>query len=421
MTKINLLSLKTPLLLLTMVTFFSCKNLNDGFESDFDKDGCLIQKDSVVPVNQYHINLYLETSGSMFGFMPGNNKTSFQTNLWDIITSLKDIPGSQLGLYQIREKKQRLVHWESGEFRKNINSGNFQSAKSTDIPEMIDSILKKSDGKTVSMLVSDLIFSPEDGTPALMDEITPDIRTRFVSKKYASEIIQQKSDFYKRSGSIVYNSPYYFWIIGPENDVRDLMKKIRPDFHNYNEIGFGVNIGNPQYSILPFLKPVESAAPMMCSSSGLYYVFSGWDGSDSSIDIPVGINLSEVPVNDADLNYLKNNFTAESADATVSVVSVDPIGALSNQTDRKIAGNIHATHLLTLRMQHIQNDGAMVRVNLKKTFPAWVETDNLETDDNLRTKTCGLKKMIGGLGDAYQEGNLLFSQPLKILITKKNN
>lgn len=82
----------------------------------------------------------------------------------------------------------------------------------------------------------------------------------------------------------------------------------------------------------------------------------------------------------------------------------------------------HLTHMVSLEVSQITAH-ALVTLNIKKQRPAWISAYDLETNDNFRVKTYGLKKMIEGLEGAYggKDEEFIFKYPVQILITKNKS
>lgn len=99
----------------------SCSEpVNEGFEKEFTETGCLVDATKDEVLSNYSVNVYLETSGSMFGFMPSNNKTSFQTTVWDIVSQINTSQRGQLKMYQLKSKNESPVPVELSTFRDDL-------------------------------------------------------------------------------------------------------------------------------------------------------------------------------------------------------------------------------------------------------------------------------------------------------------
>jgi hypothetical protein len=401
-----------------------CKHpFNDGVESYFQEDACLVSTDSLTTRTQkYKVNFFLETSGSMSGFM-STKGTSFQKDVWDIVSILAGNYSNDLNLFQVIAKGEALRPTLLSDFRSNLNVGTFTAAQSTDIPELLDSVLHKTDKNQVSVFVSDLIFAPSGGNQASLLQITSDIYQRFASKKYASVILQLKSEIYNsKSNLLSASSPYYVWIVGPEAGVKVVSKQITADLSgNFNEIDFGIHHNVPLYTLLPHIDEADNAIPALCADKGLYYSYSDYDDSNTSkININIAMNLADLSKNEKEEKFLTNNISIEKGDSKPTFKSVSTIPQLENTEDDKLAKKIGATHLFKFEVDQIYNDYALIKLNIKSQRPDWIAKSNLDIDDYRRNETTGLAKMIEGLEKAYGQSseNRLYINPITLLITK---
>lgn len=71
------------------VIFFRCKSINDGVASDFNEDACPVKDRKELKDNKkYKVNFFMETSGSMNGFM-SKNGTEFQKDVHALVNQLE--------------------------------------------------------------------------------------------------------------------------------------------------------------------------------------------------------------------------------------------------------------------------------------------------------------------------------------------
>lgn len=401
-----------------LITNTACDG-NDS-PSEYSQEGC-INDTSIVSSNKSPLStsIFIETSGSMFGFMPskGKSSTEFQDDMWALTSLLSQKYPKDFSILQLKAKKESLVPLGLETFRDHMNSGQFQLQTSTDIPEMLDSVLKRTGASKVSVLISDLIFSPEDGAKARLDQIDTDIANRFRGKGLASSIFHFTST-YKGKVINAEKSPYYIWVIGPEAGVKSVNETIRESFPKLNELSYGINYSTPDYSILPAYPAVSNAIAQECTKTNRYYSWTEFDATQSSqIEFTVAANLSHLPFYAMDHNYLKNNLKDE--DGNAEIISVEPVKTLRDKTDKKLTKDLNATHLIRVRVKNIIDD-KVLKINLVSQEPLWYQGINADYDDKTRRLTFGLSKMISGLNGAYEKKEYLIAEPLKILITTKS-
>lgn len=384
-----------------------------------DNDNCLpASQPPADDLKNTRINVFVETSGSMSGFMSAKG-TDFQKELWSVVEGLQSRIKGGIDLFQVRSKSEPITGLQVSEFRERLNTGGFQSSKSTDIPEMLDSIFKKADDHTVSVLVSDLIFSPESGNVAQISQISTDIRKRFKGKNRSSVLLQLSSDFYHKRK--IENSPYYIWIIGEAKAVKAVSSVIgRLIEASVNEIDFGILLQRPRYSVLPSLSQVTNAIPLACPQDGGYYVYREYSEEDQpELKFWLGVDLSALPGYMRTADYLSKYLSLGTISADAAVLQVKEISELKNKVDRELASKLGLTQMLQLRVGQI-SEGTIISLNLERHIPGWIDQLNIDKEDGLRQQTFGLKKMINDLEDASEAKQVaVFAEPLKIYITKK--
>ncbi|MVN90517.1 hypothetical protein [Mucilaginibacter aquatilis] len=399
---------------------WGCKStqINSG---DTQMGSCLNAVSAKKVTGKYRIDLYLETSQSMFGFMLPKKQTQFQSTVWDIASRLSNEKSLDFRIFQTATRNQASQPVKLTTFQKLLNSGSFQAGKQTDIPQIIDNITHNWNKKTVSILISDLIFSPGDQSPALLTQITTDVRSRFYKKPWASEIIKLSSEFNFRTRSgLQPNSPYYIWIIGAPDLVSEVSRRIKLGLSAFESVTHGITETAPVYSILPYISPVASAMATKCEVDHNYYSYSEWDGSEDPMIIPVAINLSAFPPAYQQPAYLKKHLRVECPGGKVSLVGVSLKPDAKSTTDRNLIFSTGATHLIKLKVEKLTQDDNVLSINIQKHSQAWIKEINDNVDDPLRKRTTGFSKLVNGLDNAYGTEPWLLVRPLKLLITKNS-
>lgn len=398
----------------------SCNDVNQGGENVIDSECCLVKKEKdSSALKDLKVNLFLETSGSMAGFMDING-TTFQKDIWAIVEGLDTKFIKTFNIFEVRSKSLPLNHMSAAAFRSNLNTGGFVSSSSTDIPEMLDSILNKTDKHSVSILVSDLIFSPDNGSQAQIMQITTDIKKRFSGKKLGSVLLQLNSEFYQKVK--VDNSPYYVWIMGAAPAVKAVSEFLKSGLDNSpNEMDFGINHSVPAYSILPSESKVLNASPTVCTQDGNFYAYTEFDNSESDkITFWVGVNLSTLPSYIKTPAYLQSNLELDAGSAKARVLEVTTTANIRNADDLKLVKTSKLTHMIRIEISQV-SENAVLKLNVKRQRPFWVNDLDLEVEDNFRKKTFGLKKMVVGLENAYDTKQDIFKCPIQIFITKNKS
>ena len=408
------------LLLLTLLS--SCSSpLNEGFNSVIDEQGCLINPDKARDLlNGKNLNLFIETSGSMSGFMshPG---TDFQRDIWSVVEALNSRFSKNMNIMEMRSKDEPIYGLSAEIFREKLNTGGFVSSGSTDIPEMLDSIMAKGTKNTVSILVSDLIFSPKGGNAAQLSQISTDIKKRFSNSNTTSILYHLESDFYIKNNKVE-RSPYYIWIVGENAAARQVAKIISSSFStDIDMVDYGSPASRPSYSILPSSSQVNSAIQVLCENDKKFYTYGEYTDDAELMSFYIGIDLSDLPGYTRSRAYLMANLRAEASSARARILNIETIDKLKHSEDIDLARRSGFTHFMQVELDGITGN-TLLSINGHKTRPDWLEQVNLDTDDYKRTKTFGFGKMTAGLEAAYESPghDQFYEKPIEIIITKNH-
>lgn len=185
---------------------------------------------SLESVDSFRVNVYLENSGSMNGYVDAG-KTDFQHNVFNYLDDVEQWFGSQLNLFFINSKiipKGNILD----DFINKLTPRDFRNAggntSTTDIADLFKQILEQSNDSTVSILISDFIFSPgtQNNPEAYLGEQQVKIKRAFEqylnkNSELAVMVYQLYSNFkgtyydYLNTPHHNYEGlrPYYIWVI----------------------------------------------------------------------------------------------------------------------------------------------------------------------------------------------------------------
>jgi len=411
------------------------RNQGEGNVVSPDTTGAFLQEDTVKPV----INVYIENSGSMDGYVHGN--TEFKGAIRDLLVLLKHYYGQEekIKVYFIntiiRETDTKV---DLATFAENINAywkdvrDDRSSSKLNDVFKMI---LNKADKETISILFSDCIYSinGKDAEGLLSDQksLTKDAflsRWRLDSLKLATTIVKMKSKF----NGIYYDKdnvrtqlngeerPYYICVIG-NNDVMNNfnakipLEKKRDDGHGIegfdNKYIISTGTANTiYYSVLLATGNTGRFKPSRKESTKTYIhgienvdtkIKSRNGSGDNKFTFAVAVDLKNVA---AEEDYLTNPKNYMLGDNNFRVKEIKPIDKNDiNASDWLRISHASPTHLILLEATGTAISN--VKVYLKKQMPQWIEQTNIIDDKNIRKnldKTFGIKYLIEGIAEAYQ-------------------
>lgn len=393
-----------------------CAKSNNGTSGEIAPPPPPVKPTTIHPIQ--NINVYLENSGSMDGYVKGN--TGFEQSIYAYLTELQirklvdtlNLNYINSQVIPLGHNVEKFIHnIEPADFRK--HGGNLGTS---DIAIVLDSILKRHDENDISIFISDCIVSPGSkfaSSPQNLNNYLLEQRTK-IKKSFVQSLERSNGNlsvitcqltssfdgkFYNKVDYPKYykgNRPFYIWIIGNTSHIKQMLDKAPLESLKGN----GADLDNVctlissskgiDYSILltPRLgrfnldraNPKTTICDIRKESKGQQqgmFMFS------------VGANLNQLPL---DKNYLTNitNYEISNKDYALSVKE--------QKTGRY-------PYIFNLSSK-IASRGK-IAITLKNQFPQWVEerTDLLGDDlvkDNATDKTYGLKYLIEGVYEAFK-------------------
>lgn len=364
-----------------------------------------------------NVNVYLENSGSMDGYVKGN--TGFEQSIYAYLTELqinKIVDSLNLNYVNSRiiplgNDVEKFIHnIEPIDFRK--HGGNLGTS---DIAIVLDSVLSRHKKNDVSIFISDCIVSPGNkyaSSPQSLDNYLLEQRTK-IKKSFVQSLEQAKGDlavvicqltslfdgrFYNKFDRPTYykgNRPFYVWLIGSTAHIKQLLDKVTLETLKGN----GAELENV-YTLLTSAKKIDYGVLLMprlgrfdfdranpkTTICNIRKENKGQQGG--TFMFSVGANLNQLPL---DKSYVLNA-------AHYEVSNKDYALSVKEQRSGRFS------HVFSLSSQ-IASRGN-ITITLKNNFPQWVEdkTDLLGDDlekDGTTDKTYGLKYLIEGVYDAF--------------------
>lgn len=390
-------------LLLIALVILACSNERKNGNTLIAKKNHVPNK-AIVPQTKPIVNVYIENSGSMDGYVRG--VTEFEQAVYSYLSDIKISNFSNtLNLFYINSKiipqgsdiSDFIERLEPSTFK--IKGGN---RGTSDIANVLDSIFSDTQKNEMAILVTDGIFSPGKGKDADQYLVNQQIGIKSSMAEYlkkypnAAIIVYQLSsnfdgDYYNKEDKITkINSqrPYYIWVIGQANQLDELRNKV-PD--NKFKGGGVKNV----FSILGGNKKVVYAVKMGSGTFDLdkkdpkttiKNLEKNSKGNQNQVTFSVNVNLSGMLIND---NYLKEktNYEVSQKDYKLTVT-------------RAASNKFGYTHTLNLSSDKVHK--GQVNIKLKNQLPGWV--NNVNDDDGslpLANKTYGIKYQIQGIYEAF--------------------
>jgi hypothetical protein len=373
------------------------------------------------PKRQPTITVYIENSGSMDGYVKG--VTEFEQAVYNYLSIIKrkDITDA-LNLYYINSEILPQKP-DVKDFIEKLDPKTFKdkggNRKFTEISNIIDTILNETKENTVSILVTDGVFSLGnliDSKEYLVNQrigIANDV-TEFLKKNKESAIVvyQLSSNFDgyyycfdkirgKEIGiPINENRPYYVWVIGNIENVSRLCKEI-PDekFEGKGvENRFSIISGTPEVNYA--VRDNTGNFKISLDNPKIEINKLKKDDISKKVQFSVNADFSKLLLDDKFLSDISNYEII--GDYQLNTVSKSP------------ANSQGYTYSLNFIADRVYKEEIIVR--LKKQLPAWVKDKN--DDDGysyVKDKTFGIYSQIRGVFDAFTDKSLYYTE-IKIKI-----
>ena len=380
------------------------------------------------------VNVYLENSGSMFGYV--NGLTEFEESVYSYLSDICLNGTDSMNLFYINSRiipqQKKLKHdARIKDFIKKLSPNHFVSAGgslgTTDIAEMLNSILDKTDDRTVSFFISDCIFSPGKGINAAeylgIQQI--DIQKAFANK------LKNNNDFcvkaYRLNGKFngkYYNRlnnvttvndvrPFYILLMGREKLINNITKKAPEGKIKGRGVEHSFTISNVAHKVGYEIVGVPKIGTFRkCIKSPKYHIVGAEKADKGKYQgkfmFTIGIDFSGLPIAN---DYLLNpeNYMLSSKDYQLSVSTPKEKGKYS--------------HLLSLTLNSkVPKPGKCdLKIVLKKQLPSWIIRCTDEEGLNIQkehamAQTYGLKYLFEGIYEAFTNNDNSNFAVIKIFI-----
>jgi len=375
------------------------------------------------------INLYIENSGSMDGYVTG--QTAFKGAIRDLLVMLKYYyDETNIKIFFINSD----IHSTASEidlatFAQNINTlwyvGDRKHSKLNNIFKMV---LARTDNQTISILFSDYIYSISGkNTAGLLNDAKSLTKDAFLSKwkkdkvPLATTIVKLESKFkgkyFPYTGDqynfpIDMERPYYICVIGNQEILNDFNQKIALDsgkiegFENKYMLS-SEDLKGIYWSVLNSSFNNGRFKPDRELSSKNYthgIKDARLNRSGENFTFAIAVDFSKIQAEDS---YICNIANYKVTTDNFTVTEVSPIEQKKKEitaSDWLTIQEDKPTHIIMLKGNSKQI--ANVAFLLKKQIPQWVyqsDTEDDTTAEKLKDTTFGLKYWVEGIAEAYEE------------------
>ncbi len=423
------------LILIGFIILYSCNTIGDrdcNRCSSFKLKVNTLKKDQ----SQFKpiINVYMENSGSMFGYV--NGSTEFEETIYSYLSDICLNVTDSMNLFYINSKiipQQRNLTQTTRikDFIRKLSPKHFVSQGGslgiTDISDIMANILKKTDAKTVSIFISDCIFSPGKGIDAskYLGEQQTSIKVAFANKIKTNKNLCVKAyrlnslfkgKYYNKldQPTIIDNiRPFYIILVGNENLISSIAQKVPEERIKGRGVEHSFAISKTEHNIdYEIVSNPKNGIFKRCMRNPKYHIVDAEKADkgrkQGRFMFTIGANFSNLPIKN---DYLLDprNYTLNSKDYELSI-------SLPTQKEK-------FSHLLSLNLKGIVSKPGKcdLTLTLKKQLPLWINQCNDEDGldilqgDALR-QTYGLKHLFEGIYEAFiNDGKSDFTE-IKVFI-----
>ena len=372
------------------------------------------------------IKVFVENSGSMDGYVKG--ATDFENAVYSY---LSDVQHADLGtrIDSLATKNILVLNYINSEvlqqkpdvreFIEALEPADFKmkggKRGTSDMSNILDTIISQTDDDEVSIFVSDCIFSPgkkykaKDNADEYIVAQQIGIKNHIVEKlaknpNFSIVVMRLTSQF----NGIYYNKfddrqpinndrPFFMWLMGDKSFLNTILKKVE-----LNQIkGKGVQnifmISRPLTAILYNISlPQSGNGKYEIAKSEQYAIKNAKTdgrGGNSRFQVGISVNFSNILLPD---EYLMNpdNYVVSNKAYGLEIT--------------KYSGPRQDLYTHTIKLNLLQPvlSKGTVKISLKNTLPQWINdcTDESGLDINApgaMEKTYGLSYLLGGVYDAY--------------------
>ena len=375
-------------------------------------------------VEDLSLTIFFERSGSMVPYDQRGGGGQLKKAVNDLINHFP--AGSKVEINIVNDGIYPYQHTVD-EFLKDRDiyqsTAGIGDASFTDFQLIFNKILEAQQPGNVSVLVSDLIYSPQDTHGVSIDKIFNEensLATRvFARYKGKSVVVQQfmgdySGKYYPYNGvPFQYNGkrPFYLVIIA-DNDVMDQLAQDKryngvlntPEVRNSYRFNQGTS--EVDCRVLPEWKD-NAGRFRVKHGDGIVLAKCDGDRQTGKLCFSLAANLGSLMKDDALLTN-PANYEVKSIDGYILTVQPIDQSMLTANNKEYLEG---MTHVLTL-VGDLKSPRDEVRIALRNELPEWVRQSTSDNDPStggsFSTTTLGLEQLLGGMFDAMKGGNSFF-------------
>lgn len=426
------------LFLIVFVIFSACNGNKRDSQRNGESETKIAIKIPKIDIDKIKVNVYIENSGSMNGYINASN-SEFKQCIGSLLTDLPyTFNKDSIEVFYINEQIYKQADGNKlNDFINNISNKTFNVGKTTssDINKIFGMILEKTNKNTISILYSDFIYSIDGKSQSeiidLLNSAKYSTKSAFMqySKNNKSDLITSLYRYTSSFNGTYYNwkngkekisnkRPYFICVIGEKEIVSELNKNI--DFDKYsgftNNYTLSSSTFDIYYSVLLNTNNSNGFKPSRKDRNDNTSAFTrsielgkrSRRNQNSNLQLSVVVDLSSIPI---DNQYLNNpqNYYVNPDFKLIKTESYNKNNIHPSDYKMIFDAKINPTHVLTF--SSVSNNFQYLEFGLKNNIKNWISKYSNENDENTKVdslklnQTFGISFLIGGIYDAYYQIN----------------
>ncbi|GGK68105.1 hypothetical protein GCM10011405_15150 [Rufibacter glacialis] len=383
------------------------------------------------------VDLYLEVSNGMKGFMPppaaDKEPTTFQSRLNKLISEVQDgVYVDDHRYYLAKQNAQGNPVLDSvsyGVLKNTIVSGINADVRGTPLPQLLEAALQNSMEKgAVSVIVSDFIHGPDPNNPGQFLSLDSDIRSSLKQAEHQNlvvAVLAEASPFFGNYYPAVKKPavkqtlagkevPFYIWVIGKQQEVQTVINKVLRNLPA-QQAYFGFNYPSIPFSALlksNIFRPVgvvycTSRTAQVCTSINL------GPQKEEPVEFTIGLDLKDLPSSMQDVGFLKRNLKLAMTGGKAAIGTV----IAASEEVKATPDLAKYTHFVRIHVPQLTANAGSITLQLPQVVPTWINQWTTTNDNNPAAaprKTYQLNKIMEGVQALYRDkSEFVFSVTMK--------
>ena len=304
------------------------------------------------------------------------------------------------------------------------------------LQEMFRNVVAETDNNSLSILVTDSIFSypnreirtnvgiNRDNIAGLAADVQITFNDARISGKSAS-VLASKSRFHGtyfdyrnvRTKCCTSLRPYYVWLIGAPSyisAVRELMQE--EGLHFDHEVDFNPNRFEPGAAVLQYTMPKGRWYRDRRLQNHIEKVTG--PGSDD-LQFSVALDLSPLTYDMAQRDFLTHHLKVQSADLRVKEISLHSRADFETSVERRDKAALPPyTHVIVIKTDNEFAKSANVSISIEDAMPAWYldwsNDDDSAKDPRTLETTFGFSHFVEAVERSYHRGGSLGGTAIRL-------